>query len=49
LQANNVFLWNGSVTDETAQLRELQQSMVRVQSEEITQMLQWYRQWYQQG
>lgn len=31
------------------QLRELQQSMVRVQSEEITQMQQWYRQWYQQG
>ena len=28
-------------------LRELQKSMVRVQSEEITQMQQWYLQWYQ--
>jgi uncharacterized protein (DUF305 family) len=29
------------------ELRELQQAMVRVQSEEIAQMQQWYRQWYQ--
>jgi len=29
------------------ELRELQQAMVRVQSEEIGQMQQWYRQWYQ--
>ena len=31
------------------ELRELQQAMVRVQSEEIAQMQQWYRQWYQRG
>lgn len=30
------------------ELRELQQAMVRVQSEEIAQMQQWYSQWYQQ-
>ena len=30
------------------ELRELQQAMVRAQSEEIRQMEQWYRQWYQQ-
>jgi uncharacterized protein (DUF305 family) len=29
------------------ELRVLQQAMVRVQSEEIAQMQQWYRQWYQ--
>jgi uncharacterized protein (DUF305 family) len=29
------------------ELRKLQQAMVRVQGEEITQMQQWYRQWYQ--
>jgi uncharacterized protein (DUF305 family) len=28
------------------QLRELQQAMVRVQSEEIEQMADWYRTWY---
>jgi uncharacterized protein (DUF305 family) len=28
------------------QLRELQQTMVRVQSQEIEQMAQWYRSWY---
>ncbi len=28
------------------QLRELQQAMVRVQSQEIEQMAQWYRSWY---
>jgi uncharacterized protein (DUF305 family) len=28
------------------QLRELQQAMVRVQSEEIEQMEGWYRSWY---
>ena len=31
------------------ELRELQQAMVRAQSEEITQMQEWYRQWYQRG
>jgi uncharacterized protein (DUF305 family) len=29
------------------ELRVLQQAMVREQSEEIAQMQQWYRQWYQ--
>ena len=29
------------------ELRVLQQATVRVQSEEIAQMQQWYRQWYQ--
>jgi uncharacterized protein (DUF305 family) len=29
------------------ELRVLQQAVVRVQSEEIAQMQQWYRQWYQ--
>jgi uncharacterized protein (DUF305 family) len=29
------------------ELRVLQQAMVRVRSEEIAQMQQWYRQWYQ--
>ena len=31
------------------ELRQLQQSMVRVQSEEIRQMAQWYRSWYPAG
>jgi uncharacterized protein (DUF305 family) len=29
------------------ELRDLQSAMVKVQSEEIAQMEQWYRQWYQ--
>jgi uncharacterized protein (DUF305 family) len=29
------------------ELRVLQQAVVRLQSEEIAQMQQWYRQWYQ--
>jgi uncharacterized protein (DUF305 family) len=28
------------------QLRELEEAMVRVQSQEIEQMAQWYQQWY---
>lgn len=31
------------------ELRQLQQAMVRVQSEEIRQMAQWYRSWYPAG
>jgi uncharacterized protein (DUF305 family) len=35
------------INSQHPELRELQQAMVRVQSEEIAQMQQWYRQWYQ--
>jgi uncharacterized protein (DUF305 family) len=35
------------INTQHAELRELQQAMVRAQSEEIAQMQQWYRQWYQ--
>jgi uncharacterized protein (DUF305 family) len=35
------------INSQHLELRELQQAMVRVQSEEILQMQQWYRQWYQ--
>jgi uncharacterized protein (DUF305 family) len=31
------------------ELRQLEQEMVRVQSEEIQQMAQWYRSWYPAG
>jgi uncharacterized protein (DUF305 family) len=31
------------------ELRELQAAMVKVQSQEIAQMEQWYRQWYGSG
>jgi uncharacterized protein (DUF305 family) len=31
------------------ELRQLQQAMVRVQSDEIQQMEQWYRKWYGKG
>jgi uncharacterized protein (DUF305 family) len=35
------------INSQHPELRKLQQAMVRVQSEEIAQMQQWYRQWYQ--
>jgi len=37
----------GQTNSQHPELRELQHAMVRVQSEEIAQMQQWYRQWYQ--
>ena len=35
------------INSQHLELRELQQAMVKVQSEEILQMQQWYRRWYQ--
>ena len=34
------------INSQHPELRSLQESMVRVQSEEISQMEQWYRSWY---
>ncbi|MFZ0406674.1 MAG: DUF305 domain-containing protein [Cyanobium sp.] len=39
----------GQMHSQHPQLRQLQAAMVRVQSEEIQQMQQWYRQWYGAG